>query len=172
MNNTEKMASVLNLAKLVRLQQTNQARINPIYDASLYVFSHNDVNMATGKTFPKNKKQFTHEFSCPTHHCFPKFLFFLRMLLLHPLSLRTIRRLILKFCLGFVILVLFRISGRVLDDSRGLGFRIFDRQEVVIGKSTGKQIFVHARKISPYAQFILFFNKQMPGTISAINHKS
>ncbi len=52
------------------------------------------------------------------------FYFFLRMLLLHPLPLRTIRRLILKFCLGFEILPLFRIST--------FGFRIFNRQEVIL----------------------------------------
>ncbi|MDO8716807.1 MAG: hypothetical protein Q7J73_08395 [Dehalococcoidales bacterium] len=38
MKNMKKMSLGLNLAKLVRLQQTNQARIAPIYDASLYIF--------------------------------------------------------------------------------------------------------------------------------------
>ncbi|MDO8717246.1 MAG: hypothetical protein Q7J73_10665 [Dehalococcoidales bacterium] len=36
MENREKM--LLNLAKLVRFQRTNQARIAPFYDASLYKF--------------------------------------------------------------------------------------------------------------------------------------
>ena len=129
MQNIGEVSHNLNLAKLVRLRRTNQARIKSIYDASLYVFLHNDVNKATGKTSPKNNKQFTHEFSCPTHHCSPKFLFFsLRMLHLHPLSLQTIRRLILKLCLGFEILILFRISR--------LGFRIFNRHEVVFSNQT------------------------------------
>ena len=77
MNNTEKMSLTLNLAKLVRFQQTNQALINPIYDASLYVFSHYEVNEVTGETFPKNKKTIHARFSTPHALLFPEiFIFF------------------------------------------------------------------------------------------------
>ena len=70
------MAPVLNLAKLVRFQRTNQARLDPIYDASLYVFSLKDANEVIRETFPKTIKQFTLAFPSLTHYCFPKLLFF------------------------------------------------------------------------------------------------
>ena len=41
------------------------------YDASLYVFSHNDVNKATGKTFPENNKTIHAQFSTPHAPLFP-----------------------------------------------------------------------------------------------------
>ena len=105
-------------------QKTIHARFFLPYAQVLYFFDKTKGTLVRGRNdTTENKKQFTLKFSCPTHHCFPKFLFFLRMLHLHPLSLQTIRRLILKFCLGFKILILFRISR--------LGFRIFNHQEVV-----------------------------------------
>lgn len=47
----------------------------PNYDASLY-FSRKMRLLQSGKPFLKTIKQITHEISCPTHHCFSKFLFF------------------------------------------------------------------------------------------------
>ncbi|MDO8715793.1 MAG: hypothetical protein Q7J73_03175 [Dehalococcoidales bacterium] len=76
MKNMKKMSRVLNLAKLARFQRTNQARINPIYDASLHVFSPKVAVKATGKTFPKNAKTIHARFSTPTHYLFPDFFIF------------------------------------------------------------------------------------------------
>ena len=60
-----------------------------------------DVNKATGKTFPEDKKQFTLAFSSLTHYCFPKILFIFY----------AKRRLEVDFSILFRIwrLVLFRI---------------------------------------------------------------
>ena len=73
MKSMKKMSLFLNLAKLVRFQQTKHGWRDGIYDDSLPCFHQQGVR-ENGTT--ENNKQFTHEFSCPTHHCFPNILFF------------------------------------------------------------------------------------------------
>ena len=66
MENMKKMSLFLNPAKLVRFQRTNQAWINPVYDASLPCFHHQGMRLGQpGKPSPKTLKQFTLAFPAP-----------------------------------------------------------------------------------------------------------
>ena len=78
MKNMKRMSLVLNLGKLVRFQRTNQARIAPTYDASLYVFSPKDAKKDIPEVDSPNQTvndiRFTLENFPLTHNCFVKFL--------------------------------------------------------------------------------------------------
>ena len=132
MKNTGKMSLDLNLAKLVRFQRTNQALINPIYDASLPCFTPKEVVGATGETFPKTIHA---RFSLVQALLFAESLFFSNA----------------KRRLEVIFSIMFRICN--------LGFLIFNPHEVVIGKSTGKQTRNYAQTIFPQAHFHLFLDK-------------